>query len=378
MTDIHKALALVRTVFCIILLAVSPAMASDATYTIEGVEVDVTAENAVEAREKAFEEAQVKAFEVLAERLLSEAEIEVYDIPDLDTISGFVQDFEVTNEQLSAIRYKGTYTFRFRSGAIQGHMSQADQSYSETPAEPILVLPYMQQGTRTVLWENNPFMEAWTKMAVSSNGKNRALVPLGDLLDISQIKDDPALRYDKMSLDNMVGRYQASEAIILIAEPQADKSLTVSMYSTKTTIPTFLKSIEVPAKPGMPDYVTYQDAVSDVKAALRQDWKEKTKIQNPAQASSLKARARFSNVQEWVNLKRSIESVSGVNSVRVQGLKPKEAIIRIEFSGTEERLIPAFAHVGLVLDAPFEPSAYNAQLPGEKIYDIRLDNGGRY
>lgn len=378
MTDIHKALLRVRTVFCMLLLMAAPAFAESSAYKVEGVEVDVTASNAVEAREKAFEEAQVKAFDILAERLLTEAELENYQKPDVTTISNLVQDFEVTNEQLSAVRYKGTYTFRFRSGAIQGHMAESEFAYSDTEqTSPVLILPYMQAGTRTVLWENNPFMEAWSKLSGQAGAAASTILPMGDLLDVSQIKDDPALRYDKTMIDNIVGRYDAGKAVILIAEPQPDQGLNVSMYSTDQAMPVYLDTIKMAPKPGMPEYSLYEDAVREVQAALRQDWKKKTKI-DPSQMSSLKARARFDTVQEWIRLKRSIEGVSGVSSVKVQGLKPKEAIIRIEYLGGEARLMPAFSQAGIALNAPYQGGAYNAQMPGEKIYDISLAGAGRY
>ncbi len=378
MTDIHKALLRVRTVFCMLLLISGPAFAESSAYRVEGVKVDVTADNAVEAREKAFEEAQMKAFDILAERILSEGELEAYQKPDIATISNFVQDFEVTNEQLSAVRYKGTYTFRFRSGAIQGHLAQNEFEYSDTPqTSPVLILPFSQMGTRTVLWEGNPFMEAWAKLSRQPNGEASTMVPMGDLLDVSQVKDDPALRYDKTMIDNMVARYDAQKAVILIADMQADQSLDVSMYSTDNAMPAFIDTIKIESKPGMPEYTLYEDAVREVQAALRHNWKAKTKI-DPGQMASIKARARFSSVQEWIQLKRSIEAVSGVNSVKVQGLKPREAVIRIEYTGGEARLIPAFSQAGILLNSPYQGNPYNAQIPGEAIYDISLANKGRY
>ena len=44
------------------------AYAADDLFTVENVEVDVTADNAVEARNKALDEAQVKAYRMLAEK----------------------------------------------------------------------------------------------------------------------------------------------------------------------------------------------------------------------------------------------------------------------------------------------------------------------
>ena len=78
-------------------------------YTVEGIEVDVTADNAVEARADAFEVAQIKGYEILAQRFLSAEEMKTFETPDVEAISSFVKDYEVTNEQLSAVRYKGIY-----------------------------------------------------------------------------------------------------------------------------------------------------------------------------------------------------------------------------------------------------------------------------
>ncbi|MEM6780660.1 MAG: hypothetical protein AAF569_02230, partial [Pseudomonadota bacterium] len=241
----------------------------------------------------------------------------------------------------------------------------------------VLILPYSQIGTRTVLWNNNPFMQAWARMGAAQGRMASTLIPLGDLLDVTQAQDDPALRYDKMLLDTMVRRYEATEAIILIAEKKPDQSLSVSMYSTQSAIPAFIKTIDIAAKPGLPENTLYEDAVREVQAALRQDWKQKTEI-DPTQLATLKARARFENVQEWIRIKRAVEGVSGVNSVKVQGLKPKEAIIRIEYLGGEQRLMPAFSQAGIILNAPYQPNQYNAQLQGDRIYDIRLGTVGRY
>lgn len=60
MRAFYKHFALVYTVFCVAFS--SMAFAQDDIYTVENVEVDVTADNAVQAREKAMEEAQVKAY----------------------------------------------------------------------------------------------------------------------------------------------------------------------------------------------------------------------------------------------------------------------------------------------------------------------------
>ena len=90
------------------------AFAQDDPYTVSGVKVDVTAANAVEARTKAFAQAQQTAFTQLAQHFLSAGQMKDFQPLAADQVTPLVKDFEVTNEQLSAVRYVGTYTFRFR------------------------------------------------------------------------------------------------------------------------------------------------------------------------------------------------------------------------------------------------------------------------
>lgn len=372
MRDIHKVFSLLRTVFCAVIFLCTPALAQSSVYNIDSVEVDVSASNAVEAREKAFEEAQIKAFEELTERLLTEQERAAFVMPEIDVISGLVQDFEVTNEQLSAVRYKGVYTIRFRPSAVQNYLERSDMPYSDvTPSRPVLILPYIQVGVRTSLWQyDNPFMQAWSSAPSDKN----TILPLGDLLDVTQAKDDPALRYDKMMLDKMAARYQADTVIIAIAEPLPNEDLRITLYDTENVTPRHMHSLLIPADTETMDSTVYDRAVQEIRAILKQEWKVQTQI-NPAQANHVRARAQFDNIQEWMRLKQSIENVSGVNSVIVQGLKPKEAIMRIEFAGSRERLNTVFAQAGLNLTPPNTINPYNAQLAGDIIYDINFTNG---
>lgn len=121
---LYTAFTAAKPVFFAALLTLSlPVMAAD--YTVEGVEVDVTASNAVKAREKALGEAQVKAFGQLADDMMTPEARAAYTLPDADTIMALVQDYEVTNEQLSATRYKGIYTVRFRPALAQQYLNMA-------------------------------------------------------------------------------------------------------------------------------------------------------------------------------------------------------------------------------------------------------------
>jgi hypothetical protein len=112
--------------FFIALASAAPARADDDIYMIAGVKVDVTAANAADAKTQAFNQAETAAMTQLAGRLLGPDRAKTFLPPTPDQIATMVDDFEITNEQLSTTRYIGTYTFRFNHGATKSYiMSKA-------------------------------------------------------------------------------------------------------------------------------------------------------------------------------------------------------------------------------------------------------------
>lgn len=105
-------------------LAVLPASAQDSApvsaplpvedpYTVSGVQVDLVDESSAKARDKAFLEAQKKAFSVLAERFGQAGKT----VP-ADQLAGMVDDFGIDQERFSSKRYKGRFTVRFRKSSV--------------------------------------------------------------------------------------------------------------------------------------------------------------------------------------------------------------------------------------------------------------------
>ncbi len=92
----------------------APAVANPLVVT--DVVVDKEDKNAVVAREKAMADSRRAAFMKLAERNMSPEEFKGFKPPKDADIAMLVQDFEVQDEQMSATRYVGTFTVRFRDG----------------------------------------------------------------------------------------------------------------------------------------------------------------------------------------------------------------------------------------------------------------------
>lgn len=361
---------------------------ADIIYRIENVAVDITASNAVEARKKAFDKAQLKAFGILAKRLLTPDEYTYFSLPESSNVASLVQDYEVTNEQISADRYKGAYTFRFRPDAVRAMLAGLGFAYTEMTMPPMLILPYYFNGRNMILWEeNNPWMQAWANWETKSVVAPFS-VPLGDVHDIANVSSKAPLVYDIQKFKQLMARYNVGQVFIAIAMSADSEqgTLKVDIYSAQEAKPKFLQSIQVQFEEEKEKSVDgrkniYTQAIVESLSFLQSHWKQ-LEASSPQMVQEFRARVQFSALPEWVETKNALEKVSGVQALKVDVIKPRQADLVITFIGDSGRLMQALHQADMSIIAPhlnnsgysWQPQGYIAQLP----YEVYMNKYKRF
>ena len=132
--------------------------------------------------------------------MLPESALESFKAPDVATVSAMVDDYEVTAEKLSSVRYIGTYTISFRPAAVERYLNVQGQSYTNVVSAPLVILPFYQVSGKNFLWSPyNIWMRAWNR-APASGAPVPVIVPIGDLEDVSDIGDDDVFGYNPVFL----------------------------------------------------------------------------------------------------------------------------------------------------------------------------------
>ena len=197
---------------------------ADEIFTVTAVPVDVTADTATAAREQALLDGQHKAADILLRRLTLQqdwgslpalADAQLFDV---------VEGIEVEREKISTVRYLGEITVRFKPNAIRALLRNANIRYAETVSKPLVVLPVYRNGDSVQLWDDtNPWLSAWGAH-VTKGGLVPIVVPLGDLTDIAAISADDAVQGNAQKLVALAQRYQAADALVVIATPVSGQS----------------------------------------------------------------------------------------------------------------------------------------------------------
>ena len=409
MAIIYKTFRAARIVFCALITCFfavsSPAGAADDLYKVEGVVVDVTAASALAARDQAFEKAQVDAFTVLAGRMLPESALESFKAPDSATVSAMVEDYEVTAEKLSSVRYIGTYTISFRPAAVERYLNVQGQSYTNVVSAPLVILPFYQVSGKNFLWSPyNIWMRAWNR-APASGVPVPVIVPIGDLEDVSDIGDDDVFGYNPDKLAALLKRYDAGDAVLAVAmpdgnllksgegDPAANGAVTVSLYRTDRGSPEHVREMVVQGQPGDTMGKLLDRAVIETQNALKQNWKDKTVVAASSQTApvavpggnALVARVKINSLEEWAAVQKALGRVGAITGVQLKSLSPREALVELSFRGDEEMLRSALAQSGMALGfpqyaGPGNPSAnrlvYDLSLAGRPVVQPRPASNG--
>ncbi len=357
--------------FCGFLALSQPARAYDDAYTVRDVKVDILAESAVKARDKAFGAAQKAAFLKLASRYRSQDELKTLTPPDAQTIAGMIQDFEIQNEQLSTKRYVGLYTFRFKGNVANRYFGGSPvytEASSELPARraALMVLPFFQAGKNTAaaLWDTkqNPFLLAWQQ--TSLEGNPALVLPLGDVSDMMDVRDNQVTTYNPAGLKRILKRYEARDAVILLARfnQGAAYPVEIDVYRTDRRPPELIKTIQMEAGSSRTLGELLTRAVAETKDVLAGNWKLQTIVDDEAAAAAagqtsvaqaaaadaaavpaqpkpykpmsgqVRVQTSFASITEWLELRRSLNSVPALTGVKIVALKSNEAIVELSYA----------------------------------------------
>jgi hypothetical protein len=389
MAILYKRFVIARTVFYTALacffMGFTPVYAQTDLFTVENITVDVTAANALAARDQAFAAAQVQAFGALASRMLPETQIATFKAPDANTISPMIQDYEVTKEKLSTTRYVGTYTFRFKESAVSRYFGASNIPVANVSSKPVLVLPFYQIEGRPQIWSPyNAWMQAWNRSAIST-GLVPVVVPIGELQDVRDIGEGAAFNYSPAGLHTMLSRYEAGDAIVTLAIPDTHLSLVdkdtdpatgilaLEIYCTdRGASPQLVEKIMLPAQQGQTRGALFDEGVKKVYAFLQSDWKTKIAAVPAVQKNVLKVRVTFNNLQEWSETQRNLRRVPGVSNIAIKSLSPRSAFVDLLFDGTEERLRLALQQADMILSAPdIQPSVASYGYDQKPVYTLQ-------
>ena len=337
-----------------ILLRTAPAGAAGfpPAYVVADVPVDATAESSVQAREAARSQGVHKAFRQLLERLTAKTDWARLPQPADDTINNLLQDFEVKDEHSSSVRYLASYTYRFSPNGVRKLLRDAHLTVTELASKPVVIVPALQAGGTTHLWDDpNPWLAAWS----ASDGKAGLvpwILPAGDLADVQALDAPAVAKPTPDQLQALSKNYDGGDVVVALAVPGNDGvTVTVSRYSPDGSADPV--TVQVPG--GKPDAALYAAAVVATEKALEDKWKALT-LGGGDQETILSITVPITGAADWGAVRDRLARIPFVRGSQVDLFARTEVHLRLRVRGDANLLKIGFAQQDLVF-TPGQPLA---------------------
>lgn len=342
---------LLLAILLAVVIATTARAQVELAYTARGVPVDQTAQSAAQAREAAIAAGQRQALRQVFERLTPRADARRLPNVSNQRITDMVASLEVDDERISATRYLGRLTVRFKPDEVRTVLRNAGLSVAETYSRPLVVLPVLQAGDLAVLWETpNPWREAWAALP-PPEGLTPLIVPAADIQDATAISVSEALGGNADSVAKIAPRYQAAGALIAVARlasPTSTQPIRIDIVRVGTEMGSLTGIDSFARRPREDDASFYRRAALAVIERNEESWKSDVALQFGREAR-LVASVPLRGLREWVAVRQQLGAVAAVRRSDLVSIGLSEAVIEITYIGDEGQLRLALAQHNLDL-----------------------------
>ena len=314
------------------------ALAGD-PYTVTGVPVDATADNALAAQTEAISEGQMVAANILVDRMSLYKDRAAKNFQGVSQEDGakMIRALEIANEKRSANRYLGDITVAFNRSAVSQYMRAMGLTLVATQSRERLVIPILEGEA---LWSSNGWASAWQEANIEhSLTPMQAITPRPALNGI--ITDPYAEKLDIKALQAIGQVFGVQQILIAKARPNYpgySVALTDVALDSKTS-----------RNVGRVSGSSAMEAVMATVGAVEESWKESV-VGNVSTASVvLPVSVLYRSQSEWQQLQDVINGSAQIRSARLEALSKSGAMMALTYGGDLERLRNELSFKGVSL-----------------------------
>ncbi len=296
------------------------------------VNVDVTADNVVEAKKQAMNKARRDALNEVLLSISSNQSVQELDKLNDNQIQHFIAGVMVLMEKSSNVRYIADLRVTVNEDVLKAYMAENNLPMIVGEEQTILVVPLLEQADGTLdLWSDANF---WRQAFVGRRDVRKGNLILHDIdKNLGNITAVEANRFYDMT-DAEFGElssFNNVENIYVLKYSLKDGKVYVKSFPSREIAEVII--VENATPQDMIDAVL--PFFKDVKKAAKlENWHDDDKIVN----QKVDAVYSYSKLGEWLTLKRFLETNSQVKDVQVVSMANGKVHFSFIYNGVWEKL----------------------------------------
>ncbi len=308
-------------------------------YTVRGVHVDATAENVLNAQTVAISEGQLRAANIIINRMSLASERAAKGFQSVSQRDGekMIRALEIANEKRSASRYLGDITIAFNPNAISQYMRAKGLTLIASQSRKRLVIPVLQGESP---WADNEWSRAWQSAQIDNAlTPMQALTPLAGLEQVMYNIHDANIDMEDL---RVIGQAFGVEQILIVEAQQSYSGYTTSV----TDIALDTQKVR---RMGLVNSSSPEESIADIVALVENDWKASAVNLSSAKSVILPVSVRYRSHAEWLSLQDIINGTAQIRSAQLTAISKRGALMLLTYGGDIEKLRNELAYKGIRL-----------------------------
>ena len=335
-------------------------------YTLAKVKLDVTADNAVDAKKQALKEGPLQALKQIFKRF---APFRAYDrlaTLTADEADNVIEGFAVRNERNSSTRYLALLDYNFSRKRLQALLVKKGVPFFDRRSGKQVLMPVFSdyQGENDSSENEKNWWQVWRtidlKHALTDTKLYKAKI--SDHKNWQQIIDGNYDHYRELRQ-----RYAVKELILVDARLNEQKDKLMLRIFGEDHRGFIDYSQEMPVEHGLKK--TYETAAIVAFGIVEGRWRE-PQIAGDVVAVSIGSegaadseasgqrlvdetifmRVTFRGLRDWQQIRKRLQRIPGVQKMQVNSLSPRGADLRMNYPGGAARLQKQLASYGFAID----------------------------
>jgi hypothetical protein len=327
------------------------AQAADSLYEVAKISVDVTAKDAVAARDEGMAEAQMRAVRIVLQRLLPlSAQDQIPDFTPED-IEGLVNGVSIRSEQNSTTRYIATLDVSVSEPGIKKLLQDQAIPYSESRAPSISILPLVIAGGSVKSEGGEGWRQAFEQLDLAHSATPATILRLRPGLSLDTVK--AVLAGDAQALASMQADYGYGPLVLAVGEAAKGEFVTRLAGTDSVGVINFGRSDKLSA-----DAQTIaREAAATAFGIIENRWKVSqapkasptdVKYEEGAGAPAAEqgaapkgevprnvvAQVEFSSLKDWQDIRGRLMNVAGIEALEVNTLSARGASVTFDYAGS--------------------------------------------
>lgn len=310
------------------------------------IDVDITAEDAVQAKEQAMRQAQRQAFLEIAGKLTDDENVAKLNELTDDEIVHFVQSVGVNDEKIGGNKYVASLTVQLDEALMRDYL--AENGMIEVETTELLVIPVFkpQNNYTPLLWESdNVWRQNWNAKGLIKFGTMQMRTIGERFRRIDRLNAETALYMDSGIFDAISNLNSSDKIYVVYAQtmPNGDLKITVKDEKNKNE-DSFTILDDASGN-------IFDKAIEKSVMFISNMERRATYTANPTTAGTINAVYMYSDMKDWLTKNNALTNLPMVEAIDTKSFGGGKVNFSIRYTGALDDLWQAMQEMGLSHEA---------------------------